>query len=289
MAITYLQIFVLAVLQGACELLPVSSSVHVIIAEKLMGLDPSSPEMTLLLVMLHTGTMFAVIIYFWESWKNCFFASRADVIRYSKLVGIATLITGVVGLSLKYVIEKVALRHIPNAEVEMLFGNLGLIATALAAVGILIIYAGNKPPQESAEIGLKKSSVIGLVQGLCLPFRGFSRSGATISTGLLLGINRIRCEEFSFALAVVLTPPVVMREVLRMAKVHQFPSGGVAWGFAHLLVPSLFGMLASFVAGILALKWLSRWLENGRWKFFGYYCLALSLFVIVLREAGVIS
>ena len=286
MEASYVKILVLAILQGACELLPVSSSVHVIIAEKLMGLDPSSPEMTLLLVMLHTGTMFAVIIYFWESWKQCFFASRTNLTRYMKLILIATFITGIMGLSLKFVIEKVALRQIPNAEVELLFGNLALIAAALAAVGILIIYAGKKSEQERDEIGLKESSIIGLVQGLCLPFRGFSRSGATISTGLLLGINRIRCEEFSFALAVVLTPPVVMREVLRMAKVHPLPAGG-AMGFAHILVPSLFGMAASFVAGMLALKWLSRWLENGRWSFFGYYCLAISLFALVLRQAGV--
>jgi undecaprenyl-diphosphatase len=57
----YFQILILALIQGACELLPVSSSAHVIVVEKLMGLDPSSPEMTMLLVMLHTGTMFAVI------------------------------------------------------------------------------------------------------------------------------------------------------------------------------------------------------------------------------------
>ena len=73
---TLLQILGLAVIQGAAELLPVSSSAHVIVAEKLMGLDPTSPEMTLLLVMLHTGTMFAVIFYFWSSWKQSFFSSR---------------------------------------------------------------------------------------------------------------------------------------------------------------------------------------------------------------------
>lgn len=60
-----LQIFLLAVVQGFAELLPVSSSAHVIVAERLMGLDPTAPEMTLLLVMLHTGTMLAVILYFW--------------------------------------------------------------------------------------------------------------------------------------------------------------------------------------------------------------------------------
>ena len=61
----------LAIVQGIAELLPVSSSAHVIVAEKLMGLDPSSPEMTFLLAMLHTGTLFAVIVYFfWKSWKR---------------------------------------------------------------------------------------------------------------------------------------------------------------------------------------------------------------------------
>src|ERR1039457_2107649 len=288
MEISYLQVLILAVLQGACELLPVSSSAHVIIAEKLMGLDPSTPDMTLLLVMLHTGTMFAVIIYFWNSWKNCFFASKASLVRYIKLVAVATIVTGVIGLSLKFIIEKVVLRHIEHAEVELLFGNLWLIATALMVVGLLIIYAGSKniSQQASDEIGLKESSMIGIVQGLCLPFRGFSRSGATISTGLLLGINRMRSEEFSFALAVVLTPPVVMREVLRMIKVHPIHAGE-AVGLFHLLVPSLVGMIASFVAGLMALKWLSHWLEIGRWKFFGYYCLALSLLVIVLKLIGV--
>ena len=66
----YLQILVLAVIQGAAELLPVSSSAHVILAEKLMGLDPSKPDMVFLLVMLHTGTMFAVLVYFWPRWKR---------------------------------------------------------------------------------------------------------------------------------------------------------------------------------------------------------------------------
>ena len=61
-----LQVIILAVVQGLAELLPVSSSAHVIVAEKLMGLAPSAPAMTLLLVMLHTGTMFAVIVYFWK-------------------------------------------------------------------------------------------------------------------------------------------------------------------------------------------------------------------------------
>ncbi len=70
-----LHVFILAIIQGFAELLPVSSSAHVILAEKLMGYDPSAPDMTFLLVMLHTGTMFAVIVYFWKSWRKTYFSS----------------------------------------------------------------------------------------------------------------------------------------------------------------------------------------------------------------------
>jgi hypothetical protein len=98
------------------------------------------------------------------------------------------------------------------------------------------------------------------VQGLCLPFRGFSRSGATISTGLLLGLDKVRSEEFSFALAVVLTPAVILREGYRPFRAHDLL---VANGtdLLSLTGPSVLGMALSFVAGLVALKWLSRWLN----------------------------
>src|ERR1700758_5606853 len=92
-----LQILLLGLVQGAAELLPVSSSAHVVVVEKLMGLDPSSPEMTLLLVMLHTGTMFAVILYFWKQWKKTYFQSASSFKKYAVLLIAATLITGVIG------------------------------------------------------------------------------------------------------------------------------------------------------------------------------------------------
>jgi undecaprenyl-diphosphatase len=88
------QVIVLAIVQGLAELLPVSSSAHVVVAEKLMGLDPSSPQMTLLLVMLHTGTMFAVIAYFWKQWKQTYFASADAFKRFAVRVVWATALTG---------------------------------------------------------------------------------------------------------------------------------------------------------------------------------------------------
>ncbi|HKN19538.1 MAG TPA: undecaprenyl-diphosphate phosphatase [Dissulfurispiraceae bacterium] len=287
---TLLKILVLAIVQGAAELLPVSSSAHVIVAEKLLGLDPTSPEMTLLLVMLHTGTMFAVILFFWNAWKESFFSS-GKVFRDSvKLIAAATLLTAIVGLLLKHLIEVFILRDVPHAEIELLFGNLFLISVSLAAVGVLIILAGWKNrhlPRENSTLGLKETCWIGAVQGICLPFRGFSRSGATISTGLLFGIAKIRVEEFSFALAVVLTPPVVVREVLRLLKAHHASSLNAA-SMAALFYPSLLGMALSFVSGILALRWLSNWLERGRWHLFGIYCICASVMVFLLHSTGLL-
>jgi undecaprenyl-diphosphatase len=280
--LNYFQILILALIQGACEMLPVSSSAHVIVAEKLMGLDPSSPEMTMLLVMLHTGTMFAVIVYFWKGWRRDYFASASQTQWFALQIILATICTGIVGLGLKVLIEKVFMRGTEHAEIEHLFSNLPLIAGALAAVGVLIIYAGlreGKTPRHS-EIQPQHSFWIGVVQGLCLPFRGFSRSGATISTGLILGLPKQKLEEFSFALAVVLTPPIIAQEAHRLLKAHALSGQN---SVLHLFVPGLVGMVLSFISGLLALKLLSRWLEGGRWKFFGYYCLFAAAGVLLIH------
>ncbi len=282
------QVAVLALIQGMAELLPVSSSAHVVVAEKLMGLDPTSPEMTLLLVMLHSGTMIAVIAYFWKAWRQAFFSSFAAFRHTVSLLVFSTLLTALVGYPLKLGIEKVVLRNTPNAEIEMIFGNLTVVAAALAVVGGLIIYAGLRSGASGTEqrsVEWRAAGWMGAVQGLCLPFRGFSRSGATISTGLILGAAKPRLEEYSFALAVVLTPPVVWREVVRVLEKqsNEVLAAGTRW---HVFGLSLVGLVLSFFAGLLALRWLSRWLEHGRWHFFGIYCLAASAGVFALHCFG---
>ncbi|HEV2454015.1 MAG TPA: undecaprenyl-diphosphate phosphatase [Verrucomicrobiae bacterium] len=286
--LNYAQILILAIIQGACELLPVSSSAHVIAAEKLMHLDPASPQMTMLLVMLHTGTMFAVIVYFWKAWWKDYFSSPGQLQWFVIQIVIATMCTLVVGYGLKKLIEKVFMRNTPHAQIEDLFNNLPLIAAALATVGVLIIYAGlreSKTPRET-EIQPVHSVWIGLVQAFCIPFRGFSRSGSTISTGLLLGLPKQKLEEFSFALAVVLTPLAIGWEARRLlhhdtAAAPAAPGGHQA--LIQLFLPSLIGMVFSFVSGLLALKWLSRWLEGGRWIYFGWYCLVAAAGVVIIH------
>ena len=296
------KVILLAIIQGLAELLPVSSSAHVVVAEKLLHLDPSSPQMTLLLVMLHTGTMFAVIVYFWKTWKQAYFSSAEAFKNFAVLVIWATVLTGILGEAIKKVIEMTLFKGEPKAEIEDLFGRLDLIAPALLAAGILILIAGLYERRQQARyipgrainrylglgtLSFPQATWMGLTQGLALPFRGFSRSGTTISAGMMAGAEKERAERFSFAMAVVLTPAVVGIEALRLLKAaHAAKDAGAPIDLHGSIVSSLLGMVFSFFAGLLALTWLSSWLESGRWYLFGIYCILFSAVVFYLHTKG---
>lgn len=289
---TLWKIILLAIVQGFAELLPVSSSAHVVVAEKLMGLDPSSPQMTLLLVMLHTGTMFAVIVYFWRMWMRTYFSSGETFRKFLVQAVWATFLTGIVGEALKVLIEKTYFHGAPKAQIEMLFGQLQIIAPALFAVGILILVAGlvERRQQEmgfksnATPLDMRQAGWMGIVQGLALPFRGFSRSGSTISIGMMTGAAKDTAERFSFALAVILTPVVDAMELERLMKAaHASAATGAPINLHASIAVSLLGAVFSFIAGLIALKWLSSWLESGKWHWFGIYCLVASAVVFYLH------
>jgi undecaprenyl-diphosphatase len=175
-----LHVVILALVQGLAELLPVSSSAHVVVAEKLMGLDPSRPEMTFLLVMLHSGTMVAVIVYFWKLWRKAFLANVDTFKRSALQLLLASAVTALVGELLIKGIEKVWLRDTPNAEVEQLFSHLAIIAPALALVGVLILIAGilesrSSPPANSdrAALGLGRPALSEPCRGFACPSADF--------------------------------------------------------------------------------------------------------------------
>jgi len=302
------QVIVLAIVQGLAELLPVSSSAHVVVAEKLMGLNPSTPQMTLLLVMLHTGTMFAVIVYFWRQWMQTYFSSSDAFKRFAIRLIWATILTGIVGEVLIKIVEHTMFAGVPKAEIEDLFGRLDLVAPALLCAGVLILIAGlrerkldraaavrsaSQPVAESitrrpsGTVTMRQAVWMGLVQGVCLPFRGFSRSGATISTGMLTDAAKDRAERFSFAMAVVITPFAIAREAMRLLHAtHDAAKTGTPVDLHGTVLFSLLGAVFAFLAGLVALKWLSNWLENGRWYLFGIYCLVASGVVFYLHAQG---
>ena len=288
------QVALLALIQGLAELLPVSSSAHVIFTMKILGIDPSTPEASFLLVMLHCGTMLAVLLYFWKRWR---LRLQSHLVTYLRQIVLATAVTGGLGLLLKFLIERIVLEKyfgFAKGEIEQLFNMLPLISACLLVSGLMILISGLMSSRKELRGPKKKVRVlefsdalwIGLVQGLVLPMRGLSRSGMTISAGLLRGLGQLEVEEFSFALAVALTPAVLWHELTRWMRSVQEASSisGKAPDWAAHLLPGVLGLLLSFGAGMLALKWLSRWLENGKWYFFGIYCLFFSLVLLISSE-----
>jgi undecaprenyl-diphosphatase len=241
-------------------------------------------------VMLHTGTMFAVLAYFWPRWRAIVRPAEPSAltwIRFVWLVILATGITGVLGLALKWLIEKVVMVRVmghEQGEIEHLSRDLRLVAAALFAAGVVIIAAGTARIKENAAaLSWRSAALIGIVQALCLPFRGFSRSGATISAGMFCSIPRPLAEDFSFALAVALTPAVVVYELNRLLAASNLSA---STDLLRELLPGVVGMACSFVSGLVALRLLSRVLERGGWKFFGYYCVVASAAVLAFALAG---
>jgi len=129
-------------------------------------------------------------VYFWSQWRDAYFQSMDAFKRFAGFLFLATALTGLIGEAVIKAIEKIFFRNVAHAEIEDLFGHLELIAPALALVEILILIAGivekRNTKREANDLNARQAGIIGAVQGLCLPFRGFSRSGATISTGMLL-------------------------------------------------------------------------------------------------------
>lgn len=283
---------VLAIIQGLTELLPVSSSAHVIITARLLQEDMSTPANSLLLVMLHTGTMLAVIVYFWRLWMDTFLSSWQAFFRFAQMCFVACFLSGAVGYPLILLVEHILGGPAHHAEIEDLFNKLNWITPALASVGILIIYAGlhearqpaSRESGETQKVSWLQAVVMGIVQGFAIPFRGFSRSGSTISAGLLARGDRRPVESFSFALVVAITPLAIAREVYRLVRADLH--GGAHLNLAAALAPSLLGLACAFLAGLVALKWLSRWLEQGRWYLFGIYCLLAAAAVEMLYLHG---
>ena len=271
-----LHVIILAIVQGLAELLPISSSAHVVVTEKLMGLDPSSPEMTLLLVMLHTGTMFAVIVYFWKHWKETYFSSADAFKRFAIRVIWATAITGVIGEVLKKIIEKTMFKGAEGGDRTAVQCKLDSNCSSTGGGGGGAdldrgFCAKRAAAEDSPEfittltrtdgsVTMAQAGWMGVVQGLALPFRGFSRSGSTISTGILVGAAKEKAERFSFALAVVLTPAVVGLEGLRLLKAKEAAGTGTPIDLHASMVTSLLGMVCSFggIGGVEVAEQLAR-------------------------------
>lgn len=264
---------VLGIVQGLTEFLPVSSSGHLRVVPALLGWrDPG----TAFTAVIQLGTMAAVVIYFWSDlWRiaTAWLASltdkqrRADAdARMGWYLIVATVPIGLLGL-------------VFSDQIESGARDLRLIAGTLIVMGLVLLYAEkvSSRTRRLDELSNRDGVLVGLAQSMAL-VPGVSRSGATITAGLLLGYDRESAARFSFLLSV---PAVVLSGLYQLKDVGAGDGPG--------LVPTALATVVSFGVGYAAIAWLLSYLQNHSTRVFVGYRVALGLLLIVLLVTGAVT
>jgi undecaprenyl-diphosphatase len=278
---TLLEAIFLGILQGLTEFLPVSSSGHLVLAQKYLGLNE---PLVFFDVMLHVGTLAAVLVVyrgtivrlvlggFSTFGDKQFYRKPIVTVRSSQefmfiwLILLGSIPTGIIAVLFK-------------TQLESLFNEVRLVSMMLILTGIILqLPRLRKQNTDSTDSTIEKlktwqAPLIGIAQG-CAITPGISRSGSTISLGLFLGIPAKTAAEYSFLLSV---PAILGAVALKISDIGDttIPIGIMAAG-----------MLTSFIVGYVALRFLLVMLNRGKFSLFSYYCIALgliSLFVALIQ------
>ncbi len=242
---SFFEAIISGIVQGVTEFLPISSSGHLVILHRLIGLK--EPQLVFD-IFLHLGTLAAIFIVFWNDILDIFTRKR---VGFFVIVGSAATVLFVL---------------LFGSAAESPFSNVKLVGAMLMVTGAWLIL-GNFIRFGTEGMSTPKAFLIGLAQGIAtLP--GISRSGATISTGLFLGLDGQAAARFSFLLSI----PAIIGAFFIKAR-----DGSLA-GFN---INCVFGLIASCIIGVLSLKLLLRLIYRNRFHLFGVYCIAAGILVLV--------
>ncbi|MFZ1705694.1 MAG: undecaprenyl-diphosphate phosphatase [Saprospiraceae bacterium] len=248
-----IEAIVLGIIQGLTEFLPVSSSGHLEIGKFFLGDDALPNESLLMTVVLHFATALATIFVF-----------RKDInqilrgLVYEKGRGKDATFVGYIILSM---LPATIVGLLFEKQIEALFNqNIILVCSMLIVTGILLLFT-YKAKKRSGDLNKLGVVVIGISQAIAI-LPGISRSGATISTALYLGINRTTAARFSFLMVV----PLIFG---KMAK--DLISGNIVFE-SHQFIPLLIGGISAFATGFLACRWMIKVVERSKLSYFAYYC-----------------
>jgi undecaprenyl-diphosphatase len=245
-----LQAVLLGIVQGIAEWLPISSSGHLVLVQEFFRLDVP----VLFDVILHLGTLLVVLLVFWKDLLaiiKSLLALRWD--EYTKLA-LFILIASIPAALIGYLFRDFF---------ASLFSNTFAVGFAFLATGTILFLT--RYAREKHSINWKNSLVIGFAQAIAI-IPGISRSGSTISAGLLLGVKREKIARFSFLLSVPAVLGAAVLESKDFAKIE--------------VLPALVGTLVSVVIGYFALKYLLKLVEKGKLYYFSWYCWGLGFAVL---------
>lgn len=233
----------LGLVQGLTEFLPVSSSGHLVILQKILDIHAHEVAIS---VILHLGTLLAVIIFFWKDILNLLKNFKLLI-----LVAVVVVITGVIGV-------------LGKDFFESLFNSPKLVGVAWIFTGLLLIFTKRVTQLNRDKLNVKDALILGLTQGLAI-VPGISRSGITISTLFFRKINRSLAFTFSFLVSI---PIILGAAILESRKIEAIPKSDI--------INLGIGFVFSFLTGLVALLFLRKVIDKAKFYYFGYYCLLMA-------------
>ena len=273
------QAIILGIVEGITEFLPISSTGHLTIAEKLLGMKIDDPSVVAFTAVIQIGAILAAVIYFWSDiwrilqawWRGLWWkrARRKFDYKYGWAIIIGSIPIAIVGLLFKH-------------EVETVLRSLWFVAIGLIGWSVVMWLADNratKNKRNEVETNWKDTLAIGMGQCLSL-IPGVSRSGATISVGLFRGFDRVSVTRLSFFLGI---PALVAAGLLEVVTKYKHISGGVGW------MSTIIATAVSFVVGYAAVSWLLKFIQSNDFRSFIIYRFVLGLALVAMLSAGVIS
>lgn len=256
----FIEAIVLGIIQGLTEFLPVSSSGHLELAKVILG-DTSVPQESLTFtVVLHFATALSTIVIFRkevaEIFKGLFQFKWNEEMQFSLKIILSMFPAVIVGL----LFEK---------ELESFFGGQILFVGAMLLVTAILLLLADKAKNTDKKVSFLNAIIIGISQAIAM-LPGISRSGATISTSVLLGVDRTKAARFSFLMVVPLILGKVAKDIL---------SGEINFAGDDIL-PMSAGFLAAFIAGLLACTWMISLVKKSKLSYFAIYCAIIGVIAI---------
>lgn len=251
----FLKVVTLSIIQGITELLPISSSAHLLLLSQILDIKMN----TFLLTTLHFGTGIALLMYFWDILFKDIFKIK-NITFYAKIL-IASIPAGILGLLFESTIEDVLRDNI-------------YISLSLILWGIVMIYLEIKnqaSESEIKEITWKQSLGMGLGQSLAL-IPGTSRSGITTIVGMILGLNKYTALQYSFLIGLPLLFAAPIYEIFTLESINDF-------GYTEIL-----GILIACISTLISLKILKRFSKEKWLTIFGIYRIILGIFVYIFTR-----
>lgn len=265
------QALILGIVQGLTELLPISSSAHLNFFPWLFKWGEITPSFD---VALHIGTLLAIVLFFFKDWLKLIKGGYNQIVKKEKTtegkifwyIVISTIPAGILCLVLDKLSEIIVNALSSAFKVEQITVEMMLIAIALIVMGIVLYVVDKKSKQKTTyeNITLKQSVLVSISQAIAAAFPGVSRSGITMTVGRAMGIKREDIAKFSF----LLSTPIVAAAALYEMKHFVFDLG------------FLVGVLASFIVGLIVIKFLLEYLKKGSFKIFAIYRIIVGLIII---------